>query len=59
MIINADHVNVKAFGIQFSDQISTQELLSSSKLMTKNWGILSIEEKIQLLGTITWIITWN
>ena len=35
MIINADHIKVWALDIQFSGQVSTQELLSSSKLTTR------------------------
>ena len=54
MITSANHVNVWALDIQFAGQVSTQELLSSSTLATRNNGILNIKEKIQLLAMITW-----
>ena len=59
MITSDTHVKEYTLGIQFSGQVFAQELLFSSKFLPRNSGILSIEEKIQLLEMIAWTKTWS
>ena len=59
MITSASHVIEYTLGIQFSGHVFPQELLFSLKTLPRSSGILSIEEKIQLLEMIAWTKTWS